>query len=134
MSYKRGGFIIHNDLRDLTANLLSNVCNDVEMEPKLLPVTSENFSNRTANTRTEARLDINQEGSGLGQQAFFDIRVFDPNAKRYLNSALPQCYAQNEKEKKRQHNERVLQIEHGSFTPLVFSVYGGMSRECSTFL
>ena len=134
MSYKRGGFIIHNDLRDLTANLLSNVCNDVEIEPKLLPVTSENFSNRTANTRTEARLDINQEGSGLGQQAFFDIRVFDPNAKRYLNSALPQCYAQNEKEKKRQHNERVLQIEHGSFTPLVFSVYGGMSRECSTFL
>ena len=134
MSYKRGGFIIHNDLRDLTANLLSNVCNDVEIEPKLLPVTSENFSNRTANTRTEVRLDINQEGSGLGQQAFFDIRVFDPNAKRYLNSALPQCYAQNEKEKKRQHNERVLQIEHGSFTPLVFSVYGGMSRECSTFL
>ena len=26
----------------------------------------------------------------------------------------------------------VLQIEHRSFTPLVFSLYGGMRRECST--
>ena len=68
-----------------------------------------------------------------GQQAFFDIRVFDPNAKTCLNSALPQCYAQNKKEKKRQYNERVLQIEHGSFSLLVFSIHGGMSRKCSTF-
>jgi len=66
-----------------------------------------------------------------GQQAFFDVRVFDPNAKRYLHKALPQCYIQNEKEKKRQYNERILEIEHGSFTPLVFSIYGGMGRECS---
>ena len=137
MSCKRGrGFVTirHNDLRGLTANLLSNVCNDVEIEPKLLPVTGGNLSNRAANTRTEARLDIRSRGFWVrGQQAFFHIRVFDPNAKRYLNSALPQCYAQNEKEKKRQYNERVFQIEHGSFTQLVFSIYGGMSRECSTF-
>ena len=39
----------------------------------------------------------------------------------------------NEKEKKRQYNERVLEVEHGSFTPLVFSSNGGMGRECSTF-
>ena len=72
MSWKRGGFVTirHNDLRDLTANLLSNVCNDVEIEPKLLPVTGENFSNRTANTRTEARLDIRSRGFWVrGQQA-----------------------------------------------------------------
>ena len=39
----------------------------------------------------------------------------------------------NEKEKKRAYNDRILQIEHGSFTPLIFSTLGGMSRECSTF-
>ena len=31
------------------------------------------------------------------------------------------------------YNERVLNIEHGSFTPLVFSANGGMARECSKF-
>ena len=67
-----------------------------------------------------------------GQLAFFDIRVFDSNAKRYLHSALPQCYTQNVKEKKRQYNKRVLQIEHGGFSPLIS--YGGMSHECSTFI
>ena len=36
-------------------------------------------------------------------------------------------------EKKRQYNQRILQVEHGSFTPLVFSCFGGMSRECSRF-
>ena len=31
--------------------------------------------------------------------------------------------------KKRKYNDRVLNNEHGSFTPLVFSINGGMSRE-----
>ena len=35
--------------------------------------------------------------------------------------------------KKRHYNERVLQVENGSFTLLV-SVYGGMGRECQHFL
>ena len=106
------------------------MCNDVEIEPKLLTVTGKNFSNRTV----KRDLVLDPGGSGLGgQQAFFDIRVFCSNANRYFNSALPQCYAQNEKEKKTQYDKRVLQIEHGSFFPLVFSIYGGMSRKYSTF-
>ena len=28
---------------------------------------------------------------------------------------------------------RVIEIDHGTFTPLVFSCYGGMGRECSYF-
>ena len=71
MNCKRGRFatIRHNDLRDLTANLLNNVCNDVEIEPKLLPFAGENFSNKTANTQTEARLDIRSWGFWVrGQQ------------------------------------------------------------------
>ena len=61
------------------------------------------------------------------------LRVFDPNACRYLNKSLQQRHVMNEKEKKRAYNERVLQIEHGTFTPLVFSIYGTMRRECRTF-
>ena len=37
----------------------------------------------------------------------------------------------NEKEKKRHYNEWVQQIEHGLFSPLVFSALGGgVAREC----
>ena len=39
----------------------------------------------------------------------------------------------NKKEKKRAYNERVFQIEHATFTALVFSIYGSMGRECRTF-
>ena len=43
MNCKRGGYIImrHNDIRDFEANLLAKVCNDVEIEPGLQPVTGE---------------------------------------------------------------------------------------------
>ena len=120
-SCNKGGFIAirHNDLRDLTASLLTEVCKDVDIEPQLLPIMGETFSNRTANTSDEARVDIKLRGFWVrDQQAFFDVRVLDPNANRYLNKAHPQCYIQNEKEKKLQYNERVLEIDHGSFTPL----------------
>ena len=39
----------------------------------------------------------------------------------------------NENEKKKAYNDRVMQVEHGSFTPLVTSAAGGMARECSKF-
>ena len=60
MSCKKGGFITirHNDLRDLTANLLTEVCKDVDIEPQLLPVTDETFENRTTNTSNEGHVDI----------------------------------------------------------------------------
>ena len=68
MSWKRGGFVTirHNDLRDLTANLLSNVCNDVEIEPKLLPVTGENFRIEQQIHTLKQDLISDQGGSGLG--------------------------------------------------------------------
>jgi len=46
-------------------------------------------------------------------------------AKRYATLDPQKCYDMNEKEIKREYNERVLEIEHGSFTPLVFSATGG---------
>ena len=94
----------------------------------------ETFDNRTVNNSNEARIDIKSRGFWVrGQHTLFDVRGFDPNANRYLNKALSQCYMQNEKEKKRQYNEIVLEIDNRSFTQLVFSIDGGMVRECSTF-
>ena len=136
MSCKKGGFVTirHNDLRDLTAKILSEVCSETEIEPTLVPLSGEDLSNRTANRSNEARLDVRARGFWeRGQQAFFDLRVFDSNACRYLNISLQHCHVINENEQKRAYNERVLQVDHDKFTPLVFSIYGSMGRECHKF-
>ena len=127
--------IRHNDIRDLTANKSREVCNDVEVEAKLTPLTVEQIQYRSAITGDEARLDIRAQSFWVrGQEVFLVIRVFDPNAnRRYLNATLPRCHKTNEKEKKRNYNNRILQIEHGTFVPLVFSIYGSMGRECTKF-
>ena len=44
---------------------------------------------------------------------------------------IPMMYVAHEKEKKRLYNARVLQVERGTFTPLVFSTSGGMGKEAS---
>jgi len=36
-------------------------------------------------------------------------------------------------EKKREYGDRVRSVEHGSFTPLVFSMFGGLGREETVF-
>ena len=39
---------------------------------------------------------------------------------------LTQCYRRAELEKKRKYEERIREVEHGTFSPLVFSCTGGM--------
>ena len=68
-----------------------------------------------------------------GQKAFCDIRVFNPLAKCYRKKSLAKIHETNEKEKKIKYAARVIEVEHGTFTPLVFSCFGGMSRECGAF-
>ena len=48
------------------------------------------------------------------------------------NKSPMQCYKINEQEKKRAYEERVREIEHGSFAPLVFSISGGMGPIATT--
>ena len=66
--------------------------------------------------------------------AFFDVRVFNPFAKSHLARNLEAVFRSNESSKKTAYNTRVIQIEHGSFTPLVFSSFGGYGKETSCFL
>ena len=39
----------------------------------------------------------------------------------------------HEKEKRAEYNRRIMNIEHGTFTPLVFSLSGVLGKECSMF-
>lgn len=127
-----GGMIIlrHNEIRDITADWLSEVCNETEKEPQLQPLTGECLYPKSANLQEEARSDIKAKGFWCRQQsAFFDIRVFHPNAPSYRNTSISSLYRSQENMKKREYGDRIREIEHGTFTPLIFSTSGGLSKE-----
>ena len=79
-----GGYSImrHNEVRDLTASLLSEVCGDVQIEPTLIPLSGEAQFYRSANVSPDARLDVSARGfwGDRFSRTMFDVRVFHPNA------------------------------------------------------
>ena len=57
------------------------------------------------------------------------MRIFHPNAPTHIDKPIEQIYESQEREKKNEYNKRVLQIEKGSFTPIVGTTFGGWGRE-----
>ena len=77
------------------------LCNDLELEPVLQEVTGETL-NHGANKVPDARVDIHARGFWERQRsAFFDLRVYHPNADSYRNLTSKQIYKKHENEKKR---------------------------------
>ena len=100
-----------------------------------MPLNNETFRYKTTNRSTEARLDIKANGFWRkGQTAFFDIRVTHVNCKTNQDKQTAEVFLNHEKEKKRQYLKRVLDVEHGTFTPLIFGTNGGLGKECSDFI
>ena len=64
MVCSKGGFptLRHNEIRDITADLLTQVCHDVAIEPMLQPLTGEKFQKKTVNMSDEAKLDLSARG------------------------------------------------------------------------
>ena len=136
LTCKNGGFVImrHNAVRDLTHELLYDVCKDVRVEPELLPVVGKELTLGT-NCRDGAKADVSAVGFFIPlNRAFLDIRVLNPLAQSNVGKDLNQMYVSHEKSKKREYNSRILQVEKGSFVPLVFGCTGGAGPEASAFL
>ena len=122
----------HNRIRDVEAELMREVCADVRVEPQLIPLAYANVVR--GNQAEGARLDV----SGIGvwgpmERTFLDIRVMHPNCPSYVNKDVAQVYKMHEQEKKRAYNERIIQVEKGSFIPIVMSTFGGMGPEAESF-
>ena len=66
-------------------------------------------------------------------QCVCDVKVFNPFAKSNQRFSLAACFSHHEKSKKRAYEQRIIEVEHGSFTPLVFSTTGGMGRQSTIF-
>ena len=112
--------------------MLVEVTSDVKVEPTLQPLSGKEIK---GNQSDKVRSDISATGFWIrGQRAFFDIRVFDPNAQRHQSKTLRKCYEINEQEKKGEYSSRILNVEQGTFTALLFSATRGMGRACSMFV
>ena len=109
----------HNELRYITAGLLSRMCSDVATGPPLQLLSGEVITPKSTNRQDDTRADIHARGFwGRRQTAFLDVRVFHPrNAPSYRNSSIPSVYRRHELQK---YGERVREVEQASFTPLVF--------------
>ena len=90
------------------------------MEPLLQETSNEQLS-KGANNASDARLDIYPRG--------FCFRKADTCKDLELSN----IHKLHEDEKKRKYAERENIIEHGTFTPLVFTTTEGMSKKCNIY-
>ena len=76
ISCPKGGFpsLRHNEVHDLTATMMSEVCTNVSIEPHLQPLSGEALRFKTANSDSNARLDIAVNGfwGGRFERSFFN--------------------------------------------------------------
>ena len=83
-------------------------------------------------TRPEGRLDMKAGGFwSQGVTAFFDVGVTHVTSKCNQGKVTSTIFTEQVQEKKQKYQQRVLlDVEMGSFTPLVFGTNGGTpSRE-----
>ena len=115
LSCKKGGFVAqrHDSVPNLLTSLIGKVCTNVAVEPQLQPLDNER---------------------SRGVTAFFDVRVMHVNSKCNQGKETSTIFKEQEEEKKQKYQQRVLDVEMGSFTPLVFGTNGGMGADCNCFL
>ena len=123
----------HNDIRDLTASLLTEVCSQVIVEPELQNVSNpDEYPLTTSNTQDGTLLDVAMNGF-WGGQSFVDVRVFNPYAASNKCSSLSAAYKKHENIKRRAYGQRIREVEHASFSPLFFSATGSLAHEATIF-
>ena len=107
MNCPHGGLptLRHNELCDLNANLMSEVCHDVTTEPELQPLTGENMRYHSAITTDGARLDMRAQGFW----AVATLKIF--SMSRYCQIIFRNHVHSNGAD------ENVRDIEHGTMTP-----------------
>ena len=124
----------HNSLVSLITKLLVSAgCRDVVTEPLLLPTAGVTLP-PGSNTADNARADVSARSNwNILERAFLDVRVYHAQALSIRNlKTIPRMYSHHEEQKKRAYNARILEVERGVFTLLVFSTSGGIGDEGKT--
>ena len=133
LNCKKGDFVTmrHSNIRGFEGNLSRIVHKDVEVEPQLQQVDNEQFNGPKEDN---APPDIRIKGVWTNaRNAYFDVRVTNVSSDSQKNMPVEKILSKHEEGKKRNYNRRIINVEHGIFTPLFFSVTDGEGTETSTF-
>ena len=92
----------HNEIRDFTASILTEVCNDVSIEPILQPVPEKDSFPSSANVTDGARMDIAVNGfwGGRYEKCYLDVRIFNPHASSNISNDINKIYRNHKKGEK----------------------------------
>ena len=104
--------IQRNEIRNLTAHLLTEVCHNVAVEPHLQSLPGETLNGTASITQDGARLDVAADGfwESRFERAFFDVKVFNPYARSNQRSTLAATYRSHENSKKRGYDQRIREV------------------------
>ena len=101
---------------------------DVGIEPELMPL--DNNLMRNGNNAENSHLDVSGiKAWGPFERTFLDRRVMHPNAPSYVDK---RCILLTKKKRKEHDNERVIQMEKGTFTAIVMSTFRSVGIEADT--
>src|SRR5579871_4818411 len=64
------------------------------------------------------------------RQAYFDVKVVSPFARSNSTLSPSQLFRRAEQSKIREYADRIRNVEHADFTPLVFTTTGVMAPQC----
>ena len=64
----------------------------------------------------------------------FDFRVFSSPSSTSISQSLMSWYRTNEEIKKNKYNQRIREVEHFCFSPLIFSTSGGFRPVSTLFI
>ena len=99
----------HDAIRDIFAELMNEVCQDVEIEPHRQSLQGWSFDHRTTTTEDAARQDI--KANGLWETCFsktyVDVNIFNPSATSCPKS-IPEAYTFHESQKWLKCEERII--------------------------
>ena len=105
------------------------------MMQSAISASCETVRLKSSNCDDNAHLDVSAQGVWRGQfkRKFFDARVVDPSTQSNCQPPLISVCRRHAKERKSLYEQRVLEVEHPTFTPLLMSSTGGMAPIATTF-
>jgi len=133
LSYPYNAFQIiqHNEVRNLNACLMMEVCHDVQVGPHIHSLSGEVMWYHSAVADDNARVDM-RASSFFHYRTHFDIRVFNSCAASTRFTTLAAPFHRRETDKRRGYARRVHEVEHGSITLLIASFSDGMGKVATT--